>query len=323
MKNKFFLGVLLTLAVSVFIFADESGDKKKFPGEFSLSYTDVKGYGVIDNRPGMADYTNPGGSIYSKSTVEGSIKFPVNFYSISPFVKDELLITVVPNDLKSSLLRNRFSFGLLNYFTIDKIVDIGVHFDGRVGSKTNLDVSADPYDVELRLAPVLELSGSYDFGLSWGVSESFRFYTTPANLDDLSSNKLQLSGIYYLGFEFFHFFAPEDFTCQFYTELDADFNIFYKQISSDSYGVDWLEYYAGLNFSFYGISPYAGFLLTGYGTFKDWDNSGVVYAGIKTGISYSKDWFSIGVQYIGNKNIKSGDAYKWENSVEVSASFSL
>ncbi|HOV14578.1 MAG TPA: hypothetical protein PK771_09865, partial [Spirochaetota bacterium] len=251
----------------------------------------------------------------------GSIKFPISFYSITPYIEDELLISIVPQSFSSSLLRNRFTFGLKNYFSIDKVMDIGVHFDGRLQTITNFDVSTDPYNVQLRVAPVLELGGSYDFGLSWGVSEAFRFYISPYDINDKGSNYLQLSGSYFLGFEFLHFFALKNVSCQLYTDFYPDFNFFYKQDNSDSNGIDWLEYYVGLNFDIYGITPFMGFLLTGYGTFKDWETNKTMYAGIKTGIGYSKDWFSIGVQYIGNRNIK--DDSKWENNIEVSASFSL
>ena len=130
MKNRLLLiGLLVSLASSL-VFSDESGDSKKFPGEFSLSYTDVKGYGVIDNTPSVIDYSFPAAAIYSKSIISGAISFPIKFYTIKPFFKDELIISTNPSNITDVLFRNRFFYGLENIFTIEKVMDIKVNFEG-------------------------------------------------------------------------------------------------------------------------------------------------------------------------------------------------
>jgi hypothetical protein len=336
--KKYLVLILTTIIVTFNMVAiDSTADTKKeevkFPGIFNFSAIIGGGLDIVDNKINETWYNAPigvpNGAAYGKTLIAAGLKIPINFYSFKIWAKDDLSIIGKTSDALGPHIRNRFFSGIDNYFSIDKVMNIGINFESRLQAKSSLvpkypgtnplDVSSD-FDV--RLSPVIDLNGSYDFGLSWGISEAFRFYLIPQNDSSKQFDKVQFDGVYYLGYEFLHFTKVPNITGQLYTELDLIVDT-YSDTTKET-KIYWLEYYLGVNFNIYGFAPSIGFDMT-YDNMDAISNGGYLFAGIKAGLGYTKDIYSFNLTYLGNMTSNSNyystyynkTSPVWENHIEA------
>ena len=305
--------ILLTIFAFLFIFSVinlNAEDEKtvKFPGKFNLEFKSQLDSDVVDasaDKSVLAD-----GELYFRNELKGKITFkPVEYYNIVPWIKDRFDLKFDFNDGASDKVkiqpRNRFYIGLNNVFKIPDVMDIGVNFEFRMANQVNKPL-------EVRLTPFLHLCGEYDFGLTWGIKPMFEFYLDPKSYIDPAENylfkkfDLEIDNAE-ITFEFLHFFAPKEVKCSFVANmyLLASFEAGKKRqddLDDDVTPGDKLsslELYTGLNFDFWGITPYIGY----YGNFAQYYNGNALYTqyrpGLKTGIGFKKDWFSLNIEYIG------------------------
>jgi len=348
MKKMIIILCIAIFSIMMVNAADATADKKeapKFPGIFNFNFTIGGGMDAADGKLFETWYNAPwgaqNGAVYGRTAITGGLKFPIQFYSIKLWGKDEFYAIGKTTDPAGNQIRNRFYAGLDNYFTVDKVINIGINFETRLQNKASMNLSTFvPSDVncylETRVSPVVDLNGSYDFGFSWGVSEAFRFYLLTANASDKVLEKVQFDGIYFMGFEFMHFAKLDNITGQIYTELDLAYDKFFikdpnsadTEIKNKMY---WLEYYIGVNFNIYGFTPSVGFDLT-FDQNDTVTNKDMLYTGIKCGIGYTKDVYSFNLVYVGNTtmnstyykaNFNDTTTPKWENHIDASFTISL
>jgi hypothetical protein len=335
---------IFTLLMNIAVFGEEEAkNENTFPGIFNFTFTTGGGLDILNSKLSPSYYNFPNGAVNGKLSILGGLTFPVKFYSVKLWAKEEIYIiglsgdTGIPGTIDlNNQVRNRFYAGLENYFTIDKVMNIGINFESRIQAKASLNSGEVDY-IETRLSPVIDLNGSYDFGFSWGISEAFRFYIIPQNDSNNVIQKIQFDGIYYMGFEFMHFTGVKDITGQIYTELDLAIDRF---TSSDLYPLNdesnktriwWLEYYAGINFNIYGFTPSVGFDMTFDTADTDTYPNGILFAGIKIGLGYTKDIYSFTFTYVGNMStnwnylmiLYGSKTSVWENHIDVAFSINL
>ena len=130
-----------------------------------------------------------------KSRGKGQIAFSFNFdkkkafnstdgsfYTIMPWVQDAVELPMnfgngTPVTLNT---KNNFYVGLDNTFTIENVITFDLGYEFRLGSCLGQNTVTGTNDgLEVRLSPYVNLSGSYDFGLSWNISQYFEFYFFP------------------------------------------------------------------------------------------------------------------------------------------------
>jgi hypothetical protein len=314
---------------------DNSTDKTKiFPGIFSLSMNAGGGIDVVKNAVNESWYNAPigapNGGTYGKLILSAGLKIPVKLYSFKIWAKDGKT-----SDPLGPHVRNRFYTGIDNYLSFDNILNVGIILENRLQAKSALspkfpgnnplDVSSD---IEDRFSIAVDLNGSYDFGLSWGVTEAFRFHFLPGNDTSKQFDKVQFDGIYFIGFEFMHFTKAENITGQAYIELDLAVD-YYPNDQVKGTKIYWLEYYLGFNFNIYGFTPSLGFDMT-YDNMDPISN-GYLFTGIKAGMGYAKDIYSVNITYVGNtttnpdyyKTYYSSSSPVWENHIEAVFGISL
>ena len=150
---------------------EKKTDEKKMPVDFGLEFAEEFQFDSIGKKPG----TNYGWSdVYLKSRGKFSAAFPIKFYTITPWVQDAVELPMMLGNPVAVNTKNNFYFGLDNNFVIENIMNIGANFEFRMGNCLGINpVTGTNDDLEIRLSPVLNLSGSYNFGLSWSVSQYF------------------------------------------------------------------------------------------------------------------------------------------------------
>jgi hypothetical protein len=305
---------------------DLSADK--FPGEFSFFFTSGAGCDLKNDKVEESFYNNPQGALYNKEIIGAGLRFPIGIYSIRPWIKDEVLIagnSLFPGTSPNSYLRNRAFAGIDNYLTIDRIINIGLNFVSRFDTRvyfTNTTDKAVQNDnkLKMRFSPGLDLNGSYDIGLSWGIFQSFDFNVFPGT--DLVFVSFDADGSYNLGFEIFHFFTKRNLKCKIYNELNFDLNVARDETIKPFISGD---YFAGLDFTFYDFLPGIGYFITFQG---DYDANQTVYSGLKFCLDFSRDWFSFDITYVGlyKTNPPPVDKYDkryWENHFEASITMKI
>jgi|GEM_PF-1082110 len=229
------------------LFSQEESETKekeiKFPGKFNLEYksqmySDIKGAQPEQSLDGDA------GDIYWRNELKGKITLkPVKFYNIAFWLKDRIDWKIYDNGDDDSLgekLRNRFYIGLDNIFILPMdIMNIGLNFELRIAN----DLNKKGDGIEVRVSPILDLSGKYKFGFSWGLYTLFEFYFQPAlykfpydSADDQEEyygeanfwgedkyknfQKFQVEiDKFYMDYEFFHFFLPKQLQCSIRYEM--------------------------------------------------------------------------------------------------------
>ena len=338
--------------------------KLKFPGKVGFEFSqrfDVEFFDnliwarVKDNYSRVAE----GADIYLRNELKLSFSFDLGkfkddkgkenvFYTLTPWLKDRFdlrMNNTIINDAPSLPLivmpRNRFYAGVDNVFKIPNIMNIGVNFETRIDlDDTRATLATESYSsynkffpfVEIKLSPMLDLSGSYKFGLSWKFFNSLNFYLQPKMYtfsSDVVYNGLELEGIYRVAFDFLTYIIKqkEDITGEFFIE-DSLFAIVYADefvTNKDTAKLNLRAHISsdlivGFNFNLFGITPIIGLYLKDYyaysnpydGVLKnDSDNTKKIaqvykryngltnWVGFKTGIGYTKDWFSVSINYIG------------------------
>ena len=169
----------------------ETGNEKKndisFPGIYDFYVSNVFGMNIVDAQIQPSFYNSTGG-IYGSMELYGGIKIPASFYSVKIMSKDRILIAGKGSKLiwgknETNYMRNRFVCELDNYFSIPKIMNIGLNTEMRLQSfayfTDSTDASYTFSPLEIRLSPQLDLNGTYDCGFSWGVKQTLRFYFYP------------------------------------------------------------------------------------------------------------------------------------------------
>jgi hypothetical protein len=317
----FIIAFVAVISVSAIYAADQT--EVKFPGKLGLEFTTRIDADVMDNVGKKTSLSSllTEGDLYFRNELKGKIAFqPVDFYGVTPWIADRFDFKVLYSGLvdpvtTKSILgalkpRNRFYAGVDNTFTIPKIMNIGVNFELRLGNE-----SSQP--IELRLSPILALSGKYDFGLSWAVTSFFEFYLNPQQ--GIHKNQpgdytfkqfsLEINSIN-IQYEFLHFINVKDVKGSFVADcyILADFvtgqyrtnNLDAKKAAGDK--LTNLDIYAGLNFDLWKVKPYIGFLGT-FAQYYDATYSKFLLTkfrpGMKMGIGFEKDWFAMNVEYIG------------------------
>jgi hypothetical protein len=210
MENIVMKKFIIFLIVSFFLSyiniypADNSSDAKKdnkFPGvlgaEFELDFQ----FDTIGTKPG----TNLGwADIYLKTRGKGQIAFSFNFdkkkllnstegsfYTIMPWVQDAAELPMNFGNGGSAVLntKNNFYAGIDSTFTIEKVITVDLGYEFRLGScLAQNPVTGTNDGLEVRLSPYINLSGSYDFGLSCNISQYFEFYFFPGLGNNLDSD---------------------------------------------------------------------------------------------------------------------------------------
>ena len=351
MKKIINIIIILMLTSAIFLFADDAGaakkDEKKFPGVFGAEFEQDFQMDTIGNKPA----TNYGWSdVYLKSRGKGQLAFTFNFvdkakqsfgsYTIMPWVQDAVELPMffgngIPVTINT---KNNFYVGMDNTFAFDKIMTVDIGYEFRLGSALGLNPvsygSEQITGMEVRLSPFVNLSGSYDIGISWNVSQYFEFYFFPGlgNLIDTTSANLasyknmqftEFEGNYNLSFEFLHFIkGNEKIKASIYTEL----YLWARALDEGHYVLNYftngnlirsLDPAVGMTFDIYGFQPFLYYFVHSFGNSKDNRLTGS-WVGIKGGLGYTKDWFSVNIIYYGmiNSDPNSTDN-KWMNHIET------
>jgi hypothetical protein len=235
--------------------------------------------------------------------------------------------------------KNRFYVGLDNTFSFPKIINVGLNFEFRMDndlSTANPQTICGIYTTDkakvavpmttIKLSPILTLSGSYDFGLSFAITQNFNLYLLPAMSRTSNGNTgatypsdptyatTEFEGTYNISFDFLSFIKNKNFVGKIYVEDYLVGDIFAADYVIPNSGATSLinqnvtayvssELSAGFNFNIFGVQPLVAFYLKNL-AFKS-DDPGLgpwAWTGVKLGLGYTKDWFSFGITYIGRYN---------------------
>ncbi len=340
MRKPLIAMIFFMLAFNIFP-ADNTTDEKKgadekwkFPGKIGLSFTQEADFDTIGSKPGV----NYGWSdIYMRSTARAGLAFPFKFYTITPWIGDyaELPFWLASGGEPVKVdTKNNFQFGFNNAFSFENIIEVDLGFEFKLGSPLGANpVTGNSGDgIELRLTPTLNLSGSYDFGLSWSLGNNFEFYLYPDKNHYFQF--FDFEGNYNIAFDYFHFFAPKKIKGAVYAEL-----YLWTRAVSDGANEDYrdasekpenkpenelknLDPAAGLTFDIYEFTSMFLFFChiqgdLASGALKDPD----VWVGFKCGLGFSIDWFSINSVYYGTISTKADS--KWQNHIEAYVSVSM
>ncbi len=360
---------------------EEEVKEFKFPGKFGLEFSqrfDAEAFDNLTRAAVRENYirTAEGADLYLRNELKLSLGFELGklkdnngkeftFYTLTPWVKDRFDIrmndvydvTRIPTALNPSkfqfIPRNRFYVGLDNTFKIPEAINIGLNFEARIGyddaqkisgTVDHPDANYAPY-VDVKLSPMIDLSGSYKFGFSWRLYQSFNIYLYPVmereSLNEVY-NSLEFEGIYRLAYDFLSPLKQKNLKGEIFIE-----DTFFASIYADQYVIAKTNYrkadmysdmVVGFNFNLFGITPMFGLYHKNYYAMVTNDGNALTkdstdanklarlytrydgasaWAGVKVGLGYTKDWFSISVNYIGRYNtISNGlDVFKAENSI--------
>lgn len=261
---------------------------------------------------------------------------------------------------------------------------VDVNNDGDTEDKFAYDNKLTGSHVFYQFTPQITLGGSIpDSGFSWSLGEKVEMGFNPANYKDSDPTYKTIDGHVYkadasmnvtaqdgvfnaanfitsvsINFEFFHFFAPENFTGTLKLSHDFKVNVPYsyyleedKEIQNEgTYGLEFGL--AGVSFGIFCYLKTQDFLnnsapLNGdYGSFFDWSGDNIetvnddmdattharpnAKLGPKITFGYTKEWFSFGTSYKGfldglrkwDEDGKNG-AISWNNEFEIYAKFAL
>jgi len=267
--------------------------------------------------------------VYSKTRGKLFIKFPLKFYTITPWIQDilELPMTLGGKDPVKLNTKNNFYIGLDNTFSIDKVMNIGLNFDFRIGSSLGTNpLTGITDDLELRLTPTILLNGEYDIGFKWGISQSFEMFYYP-NISNGTLQFTDMEGTYLMAFELLHFAKSEKIKMSLYAEMYLWARLLNAGKNNENYYGNYhlmksLDPAAGLTFDFYCFTPFLLFFYHAFGTAEEFKLTGS-WVGIKSGLGYCKDWFTLAVTYYGTINSDPKADGEWQNHIETSITFSL
>jgi len=333
--------ILIITSTVLIMNAEEKKDEKRFPGDFGLEF----GQEFHMDSTGTKAAVNYGWSdIYLKTRGKAQVAFPIKFYTVIPWVQDAVELPMSLGSASSTVslnTKNNFYFGLDNTFAIEKIMNIGLNFELKIGSCLGNNPVTGTYDgLEIRLSPIVNLNGSYDFGLSWSISQYFEFYFFPELAPNETENRTgsnmqftEFEGNYNLAYEFLHFTKLENIKASLYGELYLRARIlndgyYTKDYFPAGHQIQNLDPAVGLTFDIYGFTPSALFFVHAFGNSKDEKLTGS-WIGIKAGLGYTKDWFSFNMIYYGMINShQTSDCMnnvnsKWMNHLETYIKFTV
>jgi len=338
--------------------------KLKFPGKVGFEFLQRFDVEVFDNLIWARVKDNysrvaEGADIYVRNELKLSFSFDLGkfkddkgkenvFYTLTPWIKDRFdlrMNNTITNDAPSVPLivmpRNRFYVGVDNVFKIPNVMNIGVNFETRFDlDDTRATLPTESYSsynaffpfLEIKLSPMLDLSGSYKFGLNWRIFNSFNFYIQPkmyAFSSNVVFNGFELEGIYRVAFDFLTpiIKQKEDITGEIFIE-DSLFAIIYADefvTNKDAAKLNLRAHIVsdliiGFNFNLFGITPIIGLYLKNYYAVSNPDgkpltnsssdtakiaqvykryNGATTWVGFKAGIGYTKNWFYVSINYTG------------------------
>lgn len=312
MKKNLFLFVFVLILGGSLLWSDENAKNEKeskFKFEPGLEFTQEIHFDTVGNKLGI----NYGwGDAYLKTKGKANFALNFGFYTLTPWIGDfiELPITAASPAIINP--KNNFLLGLDNTFSVENVMDIGVNFEFKLGTILDANTITPLNGIEIRLSPILNLSGEYEFGLSFSLSNMFEFYIYPDQNSPFFS--VDFEGFNSISFDFFHFFVNnENIKGGLYAELFSLARVFVDGTAPTILNLDPAF---GFTFDFYKVTPMILFFTHLYGT----DLSRDPWFGIKSGIGFSKEWFSINVVYIGTFSVGSSN---WQNHIETYLTFSL
>lgn len=308
-KIVLFLLVLSLVLITPLLNAeDEEG--VKFPGKFGLEFKSQLDSDIINGTADRTSLSCSNSDLYFRNELKGKVQFKIaDFYKLTPWLKDRFDLKFDYNAAATDSIklqpRNRFYAGVDNLFVIKDVMDIGANFELRVANQVNKNM-------EVRISPILYLGGKYKNGLSWSVNSLFSFYLDPKKAYDVDNGFLfkkfnfEIDKVK-IAYEFFHFFAPKQVKCSYVAEMyllataeagkarqdDIDNKVAPNDMLAN------LEFFTGLKFGLWKMSPYAGFFGAFTQYYQDNGHFTTFSPGFKMGIGFKKDWFSANIEYIG------------------------
>jgi hypothetical protein len=298
--SSMIVALIFVICLNINAEEEKKTESLKFPGKIGLEYKTLLESGVKDSQTAeVADSSvgGNGGQVYMRHELKPSITFtPLKFFNIGVWLKDRMDFRFAQNTSSTvnMRVRNRFYTGADFIFMIDKVMTIAPGFEFRLNNDLNSpwSTTATTGGIEVRLTPILAMSGKYDFGLSWKINALFEFYLYPAMYKFPNADRGDAKEYYGTGywgddknklfqkfqievdklaveFEFFHFFAPKEIKCSlaydmyllatiYNPDFQNQYNLYfysYKDRASSSVKtnmLDGIKQYIGFNFDLWG-----------------------------------------------------------------------
>lgn len=212
--------------------------------------------------------------------------------------------------------RNRVGLGAFFNYINPNIINVVFDFNHII--QASFKKANEPKaGVQYFFQPMIELSGSYDFGLSWSALSLFRFVFDEASF---STNKdkplvygLYVAGIY-VDYEFIHLINP-DSPHKLFLYVEGEYGFAHV----DVYGSNLMGSFDGN--SFFGIKYQYKYIApkVGVAWIQDFDDG---YAsrrnscGFVTGFNFKKDQYKLDVNYVGVKQTSPGGDGRWQSELQ-------
>lgn len=327
---------------------EEKKNEVKFPGKLGLQFTTRADADYQESNPKDKGADFKDAAMYFRNQVKFTMGLDLvklkddkgkdyTLYTMTPWLSDRFDLKFNPTYEVTSdsfvLPRNRFYAGLDNTINIPNIIKIGIDFEFRLAS--DLRKQVNPFGpneaVEIKFAPKLNLSGSYDFGLSWKLNTTFSSYFFP-NMNGDYKGAFKMFEIeadtYKLAFDFLKSLNLKDIKGSVFAEDYFWLDMYADKWQQDANGnkianktkVEMVnEFTFGLEFDLFKITPMFAFYLKSHNLFYTEKNSFTLakngfdktdvadiydlYPGLKVGIGYTKEWFSFSITYYGCQQI--------------------
>lgn len=329
--------IILAVIIIIFEFSLVNSEEKANPISFNLSATSKAEYNTVGAIPKI----NHGwAAMYFTEDIIGSMSIPIkDIYTLKPWIED--YFEVYSNYNADYSLQFYPSNGLVlamdNTFSIPNALNIGVNFQSRY--YTYILGDAPGGGLEVRLSPIITLGGSYDIGLSWGLTQMFNFYLYPNyGIPKDQFAMFETEGTYTIGFDFMHFLKKDGisggFNAILYLDVQSQTNSMVSTgvsfITQSGNVIDDLNPEFGFSFNLMGLTTYMNYYMhftgikNGYGLNPgEKDLAWQGWHGFKTGVGYTKDWFTAGINYVGRFQFMGNESARYENHVSVFATFAL
>ncbi len=273
--------------------------------------------------------------VYTRTNVKASLDVKVGQFTFTPYVQERLETFWDYHDTPvageafeelSPVLRNRFYLGSTFAYNIPDIIKIAVSADFRITSK--LSESETPnHAQQYRFAPIVKLSGKYDFGFSWGVEHHFSMEFNKSTIGTAEPlNLMYYEGFLDLSYEFLqHVKGAEGQKAYLFLDYNYKLDDYlgikeYAEKKFDSFGV------LGVKYSQKGVSPSLGLYVWNEVTDKESSFKNIVGTGFQAGVTWKIKDFEFKCSYVGGQRVYDNTdplTGEWESQVYTRIKYSL
>lgn len=334
-KLVLMVGALSLMAFSVFAQEENSSEKETGKEKSAVTVTpnfsmqqrlkvQTRGLEAVGNDIG--DFEDP---FYSRTNFFAGVDIAYNHFHFVPyfFERFEMFLSMYDfqyeNEGESKSLglvdfhgRNRAGMGA--YFNYINPNIINVVFDFNHIIQASFKKAAEPKaSVQYFFQPMLELSGSYDFGLSWSALCLLRFVFNEGSFST-NADKPLVYGLYVASFsleyEFLHLLNPDsEHKFSLFTEGEYGFahlNVYGPTLMGSFDG----NTFFGVKYRYKYIAPKLG--IAWVQDFDDGYASRRNSCGLVTGFNFKMNQYKLDVNYIGVQQTTPGGDGRWQSELQ-------